>query len=128
LALQALYESDASDHSTTAAAKRLLASATMGTGGKGFTLSLVQGVTANLKEIDGVIRKLAPAWPVQQIPMVDRNILRIAIYEIRHTQGTPPKVVINEAVELAKTFGSKSSSRFVNGVLGSLMVLDYPAA
>ena len=126
--MQALYESDASDHSTAASAKRLLASATMGTGGKGFTLSLVQGVTANLKEIDGVIRKLAPAWPVQQIPMVDRNILRIAIYEIRHTQGTPPKVVINEAVELAKTFGSKSSSRFVNGVLGSLMVLDYPEA
>ena len=126
--MQALYESDASDHSTAAAAKRLLASATMGTGGKGFTLSLVQGVTANLKEIDGVIRKLAPAWPVQQIPMVDRNILRIAIYEIRHTQSTPPKVVINEAVELAKTFGSKSSSRFVNGVLGSLMVLDYPEA
>jgi N utilization substance protein B len=128
LALQALYESDASDHSTAAAAKRLLTGAIMGTGVKGFTLSLVQGITVNLKEIDGVIRELAPAWPVEQIPMVDRNILRIAIYEIRHSQDTPPKVVINEAVELAKTFGSKSSSRFVNGVLGSLMVLDYPAA
>lgn len=126
LALQALYEGDASDHSPKTTAERLLAKASLGTAGKGFALGLVQGIADNMKEIDGAIGELAPAWPVAHIPIIDRNVLRIAIYEIRYQTSTPPKVAINEAVELAKTYGSGSSPRFINGVLGSLMELDRP--
>ena len=126
VALQALYEGDASDHSPKATAERLLADASLGDAGKGFVLGLVEGISNNLKEIDGAIGKLAPAWPVRHIPIIDRNVLRIAIYEMRYGTSTPPKVAINEAVELAKTYGSGSSPRFINGVLGSLMALDQP--
>ncbi|OQA47637.1 MAG: hypothetical protein BWY52_00036 [Chloroflexi bacterium ADurb.Bin325] len=69
--------------------------------------------------LDALIHKYAPAWPVQQIAVIDRNVLRIAIYELSGATGTPPKVAINEAVDLAKLFGSDNSSRFVNGVLGA---------
>ena len=126
VALQALYEGDASDHSPRTTAERLLGEAALGAAGRGFALGLVQGIAENLNEIDGAIGELAPAWPVTLIPIIDRNVLRIAIYEIRYTASTPPKVAINEAVELAKAFGSESSPRFVNGVLGSLMELDRP--
>ena len=126
LALQALYEGDASDHSPQLTAERLLAKASLGASGKGFALGLVQGIADNMREIDGAIGELAPAWPVAHIPIIDRNVLRIAIYEIRYQTSTPPKVAINEAVELAKTYGSGSSPRFINGVLGSLMELDRP--
>ena len=71
--------------------------------------------------LDALIHKYAPAWPVQQIAVIDRNVLRIAIYELSGATGTPPKVAINEAVDLAKLFGSDNSSRFVNGVLGAAM-------
>jgi N utilization substance protein B len=128
VALKALYEGDASNHSPKASAERLLSEAPLGTAGRGFTLGLVQGIADNLKLIDSAIGELAPAWPVAHISIVDRNVLRIAIYEIRYAGSTPPKVAINEAVELAKTFGSESSPRFVNGVLGSLMELDRPAS
>ena len=70
-------------------------------------------------QLDQLIHKYAPAWPVAQIAVVDRNILRIALYELGGATGTPPKVAINEAVDLAKLFGSDNSSRFVNGVLGT---------
>ena len=126
VALQALYEGDASDHSPQATAERLLTEVSLGAAGSGFALNLVQGIADNLKEIDGAIGELAPAWPVAHIPIVDRNVLRIAIYEMRYETNTPPKVAINEAVELAKTYGSGSSPRFINGVLGSLMELDRP--
>ncbi len=126
VALQALYEGDASDHLPQLTAERLLAKASLGASGKGFALGLVQGIADNMREIDGAIGELAPAWPVAHIPIIDRNVLRIAIYEIRYQTSTPPKVAINEAVELAKTYGSGSSPRFINGVLGSLMELDRP--
>jgi N utilization substance protein B len=71
-------------------------------------------------QLDRVVAELAPEWPVDQIAVIDRNVLRIAIYELLFDSDTPPKVAINEAVELAKMFGSDSSPRFVNGVLGSL--------
>lgn len=90
------------------------------TEGTAFAMELVKGTVEHSQEIDGLIAKFAPAWPVEQIPVVDRNILRMAIFEMIFHKATPPKVVINEAVELAKTFGSESSPRFVNGVLGSL--------
>ena len=79
------------------------------------------GVRDHRQVLDGLIGRFAPAWPVAQLPIVDRNILRIAIFELLHTPATPPKAAIDEAVELAKVFGSDSSARFVNGVLGSVM-------
>lgn len=86
-----------------------------------FADRLYQGVFEHQNNIDSVIGQYAPAWPVKQLSVVDRNILRIAIFELLHTPATPPKAAIDEAVELAKTFGSNSSSRFVNGVLGAFM-------
>ena len=86
-----------------------------------FAELLTQGVTKNRNELDDVISRYATAWPVDQLPYVDRNILRIALFELVRTPEVPQKTAINEAVELAKVFGSDSSARFVNGVLGSIM-------
>lgn len=86
-----------------------------------FAKDLVHGVLANREEIDKIVSGFAPSWPIDQMAIVDKNILRIAVSEILMGKTTPPKVAVNEAVELAKTFGSDSSSKFVNGVLGSVM-------
>ena len=87
---------------------------------KAFVTTLVKGVLEVQADIDEKIQPIAPDWPIDQIARVDRNILRIGIYELLHQSATvPPKVVINEAVELAKAFGSDNSSKFVNGVLGT---------
>lgn len=85
-----------------------------------FVYSLAEGVSGNMAEIDAVIEKTAPEWPVDQIPLVDRNVLRLGIYELKFLKEVPPKVAINEAVEIAKTFGGESSGKFLNGVLGTL--------
>lgn len=85
-----------------------------------FVQKLCQGIMENIKAIDEKIRHFAPEWPIERISLVDKNILRIGIYELLFNQETPPKVVIDEAIELAKTFGSESSGRFVNGVLGAI--------
>jgi len=87
----------------------------------GFAQKLLSGVSESRSALDNVISRYAPAWPVNQLSVIDRNILRIALFELIHTPGTPRKTAINEAVELAKIFGSDSSARFVNGVLGSAM-------
>jgi transcription antitermination protein NusB len=92
-----------------------------------FALELVTGVKQHQQEIDTHIRRYAPAWPVEQLALLDRNILRLAIFEILYDNSSPVKVAINEAVELAKAFGTDSSARFINGVLGSL-VADCPKA
>jgi len=87
----------------------------------GFTAHTVKGVINNLEEINKLITTYAPEWPLEQITVVDRNVLRIGIYELRFTKGEiPPKVAINEAIELAKTFGGESSGKFINGVLGTI--------
>jgi N utilization substance protein B len=86
-----------------------------------FADRLHRGVSDHRHGLDVLIGRFAPAWPVTQLPIVDRNILRIAIFELLHNPATPPKAAIDEAVELAKVFGSDSSARFVNGVLGSVM-------
>ncbi|MBU0598154.1 transcription antitermination factor NusB [Patescibacteria group bacterium] len=87
----------------------------------GFALHIIKGVVGNLKEINQMITKYAPEWPLDQITVVDRNVLRIGIYELKFSKGEiPPKVAINEAIELAKTFGGESSGKFINGVLGSI--------
>lgn len=85
-----------------------------------FTDRLVKGVQANRQQIDEIIKQYAPEWPLDQIALIDRNILRIAIYELVIDGTVPVKVAINEAIELAKTFGSESTPRFINGVLGTL--------
>lgn len=85
-----------------------------------FIKTIVGGVKDKSDEIDSIIQPIAPEWPIEQIARIDRNILRMAIYELTDMAETvPPKVVINEAVELAKAFGSDNSSKFVNGVLGT---------
>lgn len=86
----------------------------------GFVKILVQGVIDNLEEIDKHIIKFAIEWPLDQITIVDRNILRIGIYELLFTDDIPPKVAINEAIEIAKAYGGDSSGKFVNGVLGAI--------
>ena len=87
---------------------------------KAFIESLVHGVTKDRDELDALIQPIAPEWPIGQIARVDRTILRMAMYELRECADiVPPKVAINEAVELAKAFGSDNSSKFVNGVLGT---------
>jgi len=85
-----------------------------------FVTALVAGVLEKQTELDDHIRPLAPEWPLEQIARVDRNVLRIGLYELLHrADQVPPKVAINEAVELAKAFGSDNSSKFINGVLGT---------
>jgi len=83
-----------------------------------FVYELSKGVVANIEKLDEELRPLAPEWPIDTIAAIDRNVLRIGLYELE-TRVVPPKVAINEAVELAKAFGSDNSSRFINGVLGT---------
>jgi len=123
LALQALYEIDSVGHKMERVITHLLAEAELSEENNLFIRELVRGVIQNKEKIDQSIRNFAPAWPIEQIAVVDRNILRLAIYEILLDNKVPIKVAINEAVELAKTFGSDNSPKFVNGVLGSVSTL-----
>lgn len=122
LALQALYEIDCAEHpADEVLANRLSDSPANHPASEIFLRDLVNGVLAQIEMIDLLIREYAPEWPLKQIAIIDRNILRIAIYElIISSQQTPVRVIINEAVELAKRFGSNSAPRFVNGVLGTI--------
>jgi N utilization substance protein B len=86
-----------------------------------FIIALVDGVTAHEQELDDELQPVAPEWPISQIARMDRMVLRMGLYELKHGKDVPPKVVINEAVELAKAFGSENSSKFVNGVLGTVL-------
>lgn len=91
-----------------------------------FAKKIIEEVVGNMKEIDTLIQKYAPQWPIDQITIIDRNVLRIGIYELKFKNEVPPKVAINEAIELAKNFGGPSSGRFVNGVLGAIYKeMDY---
>ena len=85
-----------------------------------YSQELIKGIVENEEQIDSLIRAHATAWPVEQLSAIDRNILRVAIFEILIENRVPLKAAINEAVELAKTFGSHNSSKFINGVLGSI--------
>ena len=86
-----------------------------------FIRKLVEGVSKKRAELDEILRPLAPEWPIDQIARMDRMVLRMGLYELLHDKDVPPKVVINEAVELAKSFGGDNSSKFINGVLGSAL-------
>ena len=85
-----------------------------------FVDELVLGVDKNKAKLDGIIGPVAPEWPIEQIARIDRIILRMGVFELMFDQKVPPKVVINEAVELAKAFGGDNSSKFINGVLGTV--------
>jgi len=121
VALQSLYEVDCVGHDAGETLSRLLEERELFHDGAGFARQLVQGVMANRDKIDSTIQAYAPAWPVDQMAVIDRNVLRLAIFELLFNNKVPPKAVINEAVELAKAFGSDNSARFVNGVLGSVL-------
>lgn len=120
LAFQVLYEVDSAGHQAEGVLNYLLAEGGVSQENSIFVSELVRGVILNKEKIDLNIKKFAPSWPIEQIPVVDRNILRLAIYEILLDNKVPVKVAINEAVELAKSFGGANSSRFINGVLGSI--------
>jgi N utilization substance protein B len=127
-ALQALYELDTSVHTAADAIAHRLEDTPLPPEGEAFLRQLVSGVVVNRDRLDALIHQYAPAWPVSQIAVIDRNVLRLALLELSTIPDTPPKVAINEAVDLAKLFGSDSSSRFVNGVLGTAMSAGGPPA
>lgn len=120
LALQALYEIDCSGHRPLDVIAGRLEEEPLEQAGEQFLRALVMGVIEHRSRLDDLIHRFAPEWPVNQMAIIDRNVLRIAIYELLFDADTPLKVAINEAVELAKSFGSDSAPRFVNGVLGTL--------
>lgn len=93
-----------------------------------FVTKLVKGVAGKQKSLDAEIQPVAPEWPLDQIARIDRVVLRIGLYELKYDKDIPPKVVINEAVELAKSFGGDNSSKFINGVLGTLLRHEQEAA
>ena len=121
LALQALYEIDSVGHPPDVVLEERLAETPLPESAADFSRHLVFGVLRYQAVLDRFIQEHAPEWPVDQMACIDRNILRIALFEFAVDGTTPVKVAINEAVELAKMFGSDSSSRFVNGVLGALV-------
>ena len=128
LAFQVLFEVDCTRHDVESVLQHVLEDARMEPLLEEFAQRLTRGVRARQRELDGIIQRLAPAWPVGQLAPVDRNILRVAIFEILFDNETPPKAAINEAVEIAKLFGGEASPKFVNGVLGSLMAEREKAA
>lgn len=91
-----------------------------------FIVKLVKGVIKEQAELDAALQPVAPEWPIDQIARMDRLVLRLGLYELLHEPSVPPKVVINEAVELAKAFGGENSSKFVNGVLGTVLRNQHP--
>ena len=119
-ALQALYEADTSRHTAEQALQRIVARERLPKEPAAFARDLIQGVLAQQDQIDRLIAQAATAWPLEQLPPVERNILRLAIHEMLGDNGTPVAAVINEAVELAKSFGGENSAKFVNGVLGAI--------
>src|SRR5690349_20850072 len=120
LALQALYEIDLSNHPPADVFKTRLEDTELSDELTEFTRQLLFGVFPLRQDLDQLIAKYAPEWPLDQIAAIDRNILRVALWEFAVQRETPIKVAINEAVELAKLYGSDSAARFVNGVLGAL--------
>lgn len=121
LSLQILYEVDSVDHpAEQVIARHLEDNPTLSEDAGAFVRQAVLGALAMTPALDRLIAECAPEWPVEELAIVDRNILRLALWEFAGSDETPVKVAINEAVELAKRFGSDSAPRFINGVLGTL--------
>jgi N utilization substance protein B len=119
-ALKALFEVDSTNHPSDQILSRLLEETPLPDDAAEFARQLVSSVIEHRERLDEIIRKNAPAWPLEQVAAVDRNILRLAIYEVVIDNKVPMRAAINEAVELAKEFGGEASPKFVNGVLGSV--------
>jgi N utilization substance protein B len=124
LVLQTLYEWDFYERSMDfeEVLERNIEEFAPGFSEKDFVMKLAEGVKEKIDELDGIIVKSAPEWPVNNLPIVDRNILRIGLYELLFSDRdeVPPRVAINEAIELAKSYGGQNSGKFVNGVLGTI--------
>lgn len=120
IALQALYEIDISGHPPAAALEQRLMDDPLDAGLADFARQIVFGVLPIVAKLDDFIAQHAPEWPMDQVAVIDRNILRIAMWEFAVAGVTPIKVAINEAIEMSKIYGSDSTPRFVNGVLGAL--------
>jgi N utilization substance protein B len=120
IALKVLYEIDQTDHLQGVVLEQRCQDQLLESNLIEFAQQIVSGVVEHTTQLDKFIAQYAPEWPLDQIAVIDRNILRIALWEVAIYKKTPLKVGINEAIELAKIYGSDSSSRFVNGVLGSL--------
>jgi transcription antitermination protein NusB len=118
--LQVLFEMDLTGHTPGLVLEQRLEEDELDNSLQEFTRQIVVGVTPLVDKLDNFIAKYAPEWPLDQVAVIDRNILRIAVWEFAVAECTPVKVAINEAIELAKMYGSDSTPRFVNGVLGSL--------
>lgn len=127
LALQVLYEVDVTGHPWRSALEHHGEQLQSSPAAVALAEQCIAGVLEHQPELDRLILRFAPAWPVSQLAVVDRNILRLALYELRVAATEPPKAIVNEAVELAKTYGGETSSRFINGVLGSVMGEERPA-
>jgi transcription antitermination protein NusB len=125
IALQVLYEIDMVNHPPADVLRERLEDAPIGEDLADFVRQIVFGVLPLVHELDLIIAKYAPEWPLDQIAAIDRNILRVSCWEFAVQRETPVKVAINEAVELAKMYGSDSAPRFINGVLGSLAEHQY---
>ena len=121
VALQCLFATDIKSAWDDPSLEWLIAEEAVPADAVQFAKALLRGVMDHCLGLDNMIQHYAPAWPVKQLALVDRNILRIALFELLYNPTTPRKTAVNEAVELAKVFGSESSARFVNGVLGSVM-------
>lgn len=136
LALQVLFEVDSVEHPVDVALPHRIEAVReedeaakrepLSTEGETFAKTLVRGVLENHDELDQLISKFAPDYPVDQLAIIDRNVLRLALYELKSMGDVPVKVAINEAVELAKLYGSDSAPRFINGVLGAYLA-GHPA-
>jgi len=125
IVMQSLYEWDFSGkkpESLKAIVERNIEEFGPGLEDKGFVWQLINGVISHISDIDKIIEKAAPEWPIEQITIIDRNVLRLGLYELLYAdkEEVPPKVAINEAIELAKTFGGENSGKFINGVLGTV--------
>jgi len=121
LALQVLYEIDCSRHTAEDVLTRILPDLDLPAQAINFARELIQGVLRHKQDIDGQIVHFAPLFPLDQISIIDRNILRLALYEIMFNDQIPVKAAINEAIEIAKEYGSDGSPKFINGVLGSVI-------
>jgi len=121
VALQVLCETDVVQHEASLILDQLFADLDVTPRHSDFITDLVENVLVNIGELDSIITDYAPSWPISQIAVVDRNVIRLALAEIKWSVETPEGAVINEAVELAKAFGAENSAGFVNGVLGSFV-------
>ncbi len=120
LALQVLYEVDVTDHSQDEVLARARAQHATPDDTFEYLVLLVHGIHADSERIDRHISAAAPAFPIDQLPPVDRNVLRVAIFELLNQEDVPPKAAINEAIDLAKRYGGDNSGKFINGVLGTV--------